>query len=449
MTKERIGASTAVSGRRSGQDGLLWEETAFGLVPRWIREPSLAAVESVCRQQLAIPSEDVCNVSFHSSCLFNKLYNVKCARGSLIMRISLPVYPGYKTRAEVATLRWVRERTKIPVPAVFSFDDSNDNEIGYEWIIMELMQGTSAYKRWRTMSWEQKVVFTDQIAAYQVQLAGLENPTSMFKGIGTLDLRDGGQENVGLEQREVILGPLVSHEFFMGDHVHHDIQRGPFPSSHDWLHTVLKIVLLHQASVLERSNDEDEREDAEEISAVARKLLSLLPKIFPNTPDEPETTGLYHHDLHLKNIMVGEEAEITAVLDWECVSALPFWVLTMVPKFLDETVREEKPQRDLYADATPEGSAAAAVKRNDPDYLDNEGKNELYFIHLMEYEATQLRKVHAARLKELWPQWPLRGSYLKVDFFQAVSQCHSIWVRRVRRWVDRLEKGDIIRLADV
>ncbi|KAI5856690.1 phosphotransferase enzyme family-domain-containing protein [Durotheca rogersii] len=364
---------------RPSQDGLGWKETLFDL-------------------QLAIPPEDPCTVAFHASGLFNQPYTVKCARGSLIMRVSLPVYPRHKTRAEVATLRWVRENTKVPVPKVLGFDNSNDNEIGYEWILTELIQGASAHKRWRTMSMEQKVALTKRIATSQVQLLGPGKPGSVFRSIGTLDLR------------EVVPGLLVFHE-------------GPFRSSHDWLSAELNIILLHQTAVLGKTEGEDDREDAEEVLFVARKLLSLIPKVFLPTSDESERTGLYHHDLHLNNIL-------------ECVSALPPWMSTKVPKFPDGPVREREPQRGSYVDETPEESAAAAGKRNDPGYLGSDGKGELYFVHRMGYEATQLRKVYEARLRELWLEWPLEESYVKIDFFQAISQCDGIWAKRTRRWAD-------------
>lgn len=393
------------------------------------------------------PPEAPCTAAFHASGLFNKLYMVKCARGPLILRVSLPVYPRHKTRAEVATLRWVRENTAVPVPEVLGYDDGNDNEIGYEWILMELMQGTSAHKRWRTMSMEQKVVLTKQIATFQAELSGLGKPGSMFRSIGTLDTRAGRKIDAG-DPKEFVPGLLVSHEFFMGNHHHYDVPRGLFCSSHDWLSAVLSTILLHQTAVLEETEDEGDREDAEEVSSAARKLLSLLPKVFPPASDEPEATGLYHHDLHLNNILVNEQGEITAVLDWECVSALPLWMQTKVPKFLDWPARDDEPRRDAYADETPEEAAAAARRRNDADYLDNEGKNELYFIHMMEYEATQLRKVYEARLKELWLDWPLEESYVKVDFFQAISQCDGIWVTKASRWADYMEKGEVVRFKD-
>lgn len=360
------------------------------------------------------------------------------------MRVSLPVYPQYKTRAEVATLRWIHANTSIPVPYVFSFDDNHQNAIGYEWILMELMQGASAYKRWRTMTMQQKVDLVEQIADYQVQLSALSGrPAPAFRGIGALDLHYPVGTGDG-----VPLGRMVSYEFFMGDHIYYDVQRGPFRSSYDWLSAVLKIVVLHQTEVLRHAEDEDDKEEAEEISPVAEKLLLLLPDVFPPTLDQPERTGLRHHDLHLHNILVNEEGQITAVVDWECVSAMPLWVLTMVPKFLDGPAREEEPQRDLYADETPEQASEALRKREDPDYLDNEGKNELYFIHKMEYETTQLRKVYKAKVKELWPTWPLEESRGKVEFLQAISQCDGVWVKKAGRWAERMERNDFVPFED-
>lgn len=445
-TKDSPSTLTATMPRPS-QDGLEWKETTFDVVPQWTREPSIAAIEDVCRQQLAIPSEDPCTVTYHASGLFNKLYIVNYTRGpDLIIRVSLPVYPHHKTRAEVATLRWVRKNTRVPVPEVFGFDDSNDNEIGYEWILMEFMQGVSAYKRWRTMPMEQKVALTKQVAAFQAELSGVGELGPIFRGIGTLDLQAVRANDTVEDLTKVAPGQLVSSEFFVDDRLHYDIPRGPFHSSHDWLSAQLNIIVLHQTAVLEKTEDEDDKEDAEDAISAARKLLALLPRFFPPGSDEVETTGLYHHDLHLSNILVNEKGEITAVLDWECVSALPLWVSTQVPKFLDEPVREEEPQRDGYADETPE--EAAANKRDDPDCLDNEGKNGLYFIHRMEYEATQLCKVYKARLKELWQEWPLEGSEAKVEFFQAVMYCDGIWMRKAGRWADAVEKGQGVRLED-
>lgn len=452
------------------QDGLRWEHELLDLVPEWTRDPSIAAIEEVCRQELGIPSEEACDVAFHASGLFNKLYTVKGANGpSRIMRVSLPVYPHHKTRAEVATLRWVRDNTSIPVPEVFAFDDSNDNPIGFEWILMELMEGMPAHTRWRGMTMEQKVALTEQMARFQAELSGFGKTESLFRSIGTLDILR--VETDGVEEMKGVAPSLmVSPEFFIGDRLHYDnIPRGPFRSSHDWLSAVLGIILRHQTAILETSEDEDDIEDAEKVSSVAQKLLAHLPSVFPlPSPEEPEpeseTTALYHHDLHLNNILVDEQGKITAVLDWECVSALPLWVTSIFPKFLEGPVREDQPQRDHYMDAAAAAAAAPAPADDDDDSsskphvsttasavgdlcLEDEDreKNELYYIHTMEYEATQLRKIYEAKLKELWPEWPLEENLSKVDLFQAISQCDGMWVKQVERWVDRVGKGEKVR----
>lgn len=430
------------------QDGLEWEESLFSPLPRWTRDPSVEAIERVCRRHLAIPSNDACTVSFYEASLFAKLYLVDCSgSGSgcrYMMRVSLPVYPGYKTRAEVATLRWVRANTTVPAPTVYAFDDCADNDIGFEWVLLEFIPGTPARKRWRQMSMEQKTRFTERVAELQTNI--LRCP---LRGIGSLKLTDDEKS-----QGESFPDVLVYHEFFMGDHVGYDIPRGPFSCSHDWLAAVLGIMIQHQTNVLATSDDEDEREDAEEIMPVAKKLLFLLPKLFSpqSSTEEQETTGLCHSDLHLNNILINDDGEISAVLDWECVSALPLWMASQVPKFLDWPARPEEPQRDAYGNVRPEGSTEGfeyAEKEEDKD-LDHEGKTSLYWEHKMEHDATVLREVWETKMKQLWPDgWPLDNRTCdKYQFYRAIEQCHTFWVQRSNRWADCFAEGRVMTYED-
>lgn len=71
------------------------------------------------------------------------------------------------------------------------------------------------------------------------------------------------------------------------------------------------------------------------------------------------------------------------------------------------------------------------------DDLDNEGKNELYWIHLMDHEVTRLQEVYDAKLRQLWPDRPVEESRVKVDFFEAMSQCSAGFrLKQVGTWVD-------------
>jgi aminoglycoside phosphotransferase (APT) family kinase protein len=72
----------------------------------------------------------------------------------------------------------------------------------------------------------------------------------------------------------------------------------------------------------EEAEDEEDEEDAEFSLALAHKLTNLLPKIFPSLQSAPEQSAIWHEDLSLSNILINEQGEITALLDWECMSAM-------------------------------------------------------------------------------------------------------------------------------
>ncbi|KAK4234580.1 altered inheritance of mitochondria protein 9, mitochondrial [Achaetomium macrosporum] len=424
------------------RDGLEWEDRAWDPEPHWAREPQIDAITNLCRKVLALATEDRCHVAFHAEGALNKLYLIESPQGKSLLRVSLPVDPRHKTRGESTTLRWIREMTTVPVPKVIAFDDSQDNEIGFEWILMELMPGVSAYKRWRKLSMADKTRLVEQVAEFQSQLFRRSLEDANFQSIGTLSSGDDTPQPAPGSPRP---GRLVSRLFFWGDNFSYDVPRGPFRSSHDWLSAQLSIIREKQARILETEEDEDDRAEAKVILRVATKLAALLPKIFPQLQNPPERTVLWHDDLSLSNILIGEEdAKITAIIDWECVSCEPLWVAAEMPKFLDGAGREEEPQRDGYAQASPSEKAE--------DGLDNERKNILYWIHLMEYEQTQLRKVYAAKMKELWPRWEEEATYgsLKSDFYEALLQAEGWGVKRVEKWVDIvMEGGAFPRLSDV
>ncbi|POS73356.1 hypothetical protein DHEL01_v208247 [Diaporthe helianthi] len=428
------------------QEGLKWDRSGLDLVPLWTRQPSTEAIKTVCRQRLHIGNDATCSISFYAEGAFNKLYLVRTDEQSLLIRVSLPVCPHDKTRGEVTTLRWLADNTDIPVPKVVTFDDTSRNEIGFEWIMMELMPGVSAWRRWRSLTMAKKVFLTQRIAEFQAQLFRHNFPRGSFRGIGTLGCVSDGEKSP-------VPGQLISNMFFMGDHVNYDgVHRGPFRSSHDWLKSYLEIAMREFEDVITNGDDEDEIEEAEGALRVAKRLLTLLPKIFAPIEEPPERTALTHHDLGLQNLLLDENGNISAVLDWECVSAMPLWAVTQVPKFLRNRDRADEPKRESYPDEDPPPEGTSGNGQRDPDDLDNEGKNGLYWIHLMEYETTQLRKIYHDKMRSFWPDWDLcrEESRLKLDFYDAVDRCAgAVFLGRVRVWVDKIEAGDFVSLQSV
>jgi hypothetical protein len=238
--------------------------------------------------------------------------------------------------------------------------------------------------------------------------------------------------------------------YFWGSHFDYDIARGPFRSSYDWLSSYLDIIVKDQTAAKEEAEDEEDEEDAAFALALAQRLINLLPKIFPPLQHPPERSVERHEDLPLNNILVYEQGNITAVIDWECVSAMPVWMTTRMPKFLEGSDREEEPKRQEYADESAKGSDVPGDSEDDE--LDNEGKDGLYWIHVMEYEQTQLRRLYHASMSQLRPCWDaeVEDSALKQDFVGAGFRCGQCFsLKRIAQWVDGVERGEFPRLMDV
>lgn len=434
---------------RPSREGLVWQKRGLGDKSRWKTHPKVEAIRAVCLRVLNLASEKDCIVQLFAAGSFNRLYSVEVpGQEKLLMRVSLPVDPHNKILGEVATVRWLRRFTSVPVPEIIAFDASSDNEIGFEWILMSFIAGTSAYSLWRKIPMITKEGLVRQVAKFQAQILEASEAKSPLRGIGTLTYASGEVDGLK-EDANPVPGQIVSRHFFIGKHFDYDVPRGPFPSSREWIDSYLAIIILEQEEGLGMTEDDEEKEDIEYHITIAKKLQGLLPIIFQSAEDLPERTAPWHEDLSLKNMLIDEDGTITAILDWEFVSAMPYWLATESPQFLQGLTREKEPVRDEYGDETREEAEDREFMGDAPD---NEGKNELYWHHLMEYEQTRLRTVYAGRMRELRPNWDaeVTDGVLKSDFLGAVEQCGGGWpLRAIERWINAVEKGEFPRLHDV
>jgi hypothetical protein len=442
------------------QRGLEWVAETFGLEPRWKEGPDIAKVEPVARKNLKLERDACCNVTFHAKGAFNRLYKVETETGCSLMRVTLPVDPSNKTNSEVATINFVRGITDIPVPRIYAFDDSSENEIGFEWIVMEMLPGATLKSRWRKLSMDTKGELVKQIAKYQAQLFRHKFPAigNIFINPGDqLASREGprgtvatGPEQVPLQSPESLpaLGQLVSMSFFWGDRINQDVPRGLFTKSEDWIRARLALVLSDQERIIKTSSDEGEIEDAQAAKEIAQRALDLLPSMFPPGNTSPESSILFHDDLSMQNILIYEDGKITGIVDWECVSTLPLWKASDFPQFLEGRERSEEPQRDQYSPESENEDADGL----DEGALGNEGISGLYWEHLQDYELTILREVFWKEMRELEPRWieEAEKGAGKADFDLVVQYSDDGWrTTQIKSWLDAREKGETWSLKKI
>jgi hypothetical protein len=431
--------------------GLAWEGDFICSNPKWTVEPDIGAIKQTV--QSLRPSSTV-EVTFLVQGGFNKIYNVSIDDEPFIMRVSLPVDPRYKVMSEVVTMDWVRRITSLPIPRVIAHQPSRDNLIGFEWMLMTKMPGKPFGEVYQSLSFDAKARLVRKLAAgsaclFRNQLRGIGNiygessvvenstsseetsstrqlintkisdpakepaldsdsaPTSANSGVGLLSIPDKHSSEWALPH----VGRIVSMQFLWDSHIHQDVHRGPFRSSEDWITSRLlfnendchSALNKHSAGDLDRDG-EAEVEDATRTLQIIDNLKSLLPLVFPMHNHDPEPSMIFHHDVSKHNILVDDNGELTGLLDWECVSAVPLWKACSYPLFLDGQPRRSEPI---------------------PPSQDNGGSNELYLEQLWLYEATLLRDAFIDEMRRLDAGWVevFDKSQVKRDFDCAVDEC--------------------------
>lgn len=417
--------------------GLEWKEAGFGLQPQWTAQPDMTIIQTLAMKHLNLANDPTCKVSFYAEGAFNKLFKIEHTSGTWLMRVALPVEPYFKTESETATIQFVRNCTDMPAPAIIAHDSSLDEEnpLGFEWMIMEFMPGRPLRSAWRKMSLTKKETLVRQLALHQSQLH-----TTTFDQVGNLYTGDTPDTHK--------IGRIVALPFFWGDRTESG-KHGPFRNSQEWLHAQLSLILIDKAKVLAESEDEDDLEDAQDATDLGEELLRFLPEVFHE--EETESTVVFHDDLSMMNILVDSDGHLTAVVDWECVSALPLWKACQYPQLLQGRTRVEKPQRETYAPASDDEDEHEGIP-NTGKSLDDEGVNSLYWDHLLEYEIGHLRPLFVEEMERLLPGWKkhwLDGE-LRRDFELIISNVDRCWaLSRARRWLDAYRNGKPASYADM
>jgi len=322
-------------------------------------DPDISIIESLSRHHLQIPAEHHLNVTFFAEGAFNKLYTIATSDGDsvesqlpYVFRVTLPVEPFYKTASEVATLSYIREYTSVPIPRIVAHSSTTDNELGFEWILMEKIPGVSLKSIWREMDMESKERETRMIAGYVKQL----HEQCSFDMIGNLyfseDLLDRTVHTESTMDDKFVIGPIVTAFMFAGGRkLRLPRNLGPYPDDAEYM-GALTYAEVEDMKYLQSPDtrahddfDEDVAKEAPEILEALRELQEIWRALFPSRPRvPPRQFALTHHDLSPSNILVDPTThKITGIVDWECTGTRPGWE-ERYPVFLEGREIGEEPE---------------------------------------------------------------------------------------------------------
>jgi len=415
------------------QYGLDWENRSFYpafVHPVWSTEPDIQAIKSVVVNVL---KDDDIKIEFLAQGAFNKVYKIHdTSKGSqYIMRVSLPLDPHHKTSSEVTTMQYIKETTNLPVPTVIAYDASPDNIIGFEWILMSLMPGMPLNTRWVQLSLTEKRAILTQIATYSAEMF----EKCRFKSIGSLQRDASGAFETSRMSDMLIWWYKRVHD--------NSVSKGPFTTAQEWMKSTIQLVYNENHRLHDLAQDDDDREVWYFTRDNARRLIDALPELFDDPSVAPvkddaatETTVLIHNDLNPGNILINPETlEITGIIDWENMSAVPIGIACSPPDLITGLQpRDTEPDHEAYW-----------VSDDEDEREKNFGKSVIYTEHLMQWQDTQLKPFFNEEMRRICPEWINeyeKGEGLR-DLYEVVRDCDNQWFARyVGAWLGWIEYGN-------
>ncbi|KAK0220496.1 kinase-like domain-containing protein [Armillaria fumosa] len=231
-------------------------------------------------------------------------------------------------RSEVSTIRFLKARTKIPVPEILFHDLDVDGKVGGEWMIMEYVDGENLSTIWRTLDVKQREQVCLAMADVWVRIISIT-----FDSIGSIYEQDGG---------EFVIGPMARLASNRSTSIASPrLEKcGPFSNVKGWLLATAR----RDLDYVEAPEDVDTSSRGQHfIDGVVTKIRHFS---FP-CPDLPLV--LEHIDFAPRNILVSrtDPTKIVAVIDWEGSRSVPMWAANPNFTFPPESVTEEERKRLL------------------------------------------------------------------------------------------------------
>ncbi|WEW61225.1 hypothetical protein PRK78_006715 [Emydomyces testavorans] len=249
--------------------------------------------------------------------IFNLVKRVDFEDGvSWVVRVRMPSLGGLFGRRqllpseqamsiEVAAMKFFKKKTSIPVPELYHYETDPSNQVGAPYMIMEYIHGTPAHHlrlaKGGTLRFgdvEQDRRLSEQMAKIQVELSSFQ-----FDKIGSLYLDE------------------KTDEFYIGPD--QETGKGPWTSTTEYY-------LDYAAHCMETAAIADSRL-TERDSFVNPALFSYALRFSENPSRRNGPFYLINGDFGPHNILVNENFEILAVIDFDGVMAAPIEVAAQLP----------------------------------------------------------------------------------------------------------------------
>ncbi|KAF2757812.1 hypothetical protein EJ05DRAFT_501333 [Pseudovirgaria hyperparasitica] len=255
-------------------------------------------------------------------------------------------------RSEALTMRLIRRSTSIPVPEIFSFNSSLDNDLGVPFILMSFADGASAYE-----VWFDKSIATNELQARRTQL--LEDLAAAMIQLDRFAFKTGGAPVFGEDGDITEIGPMrcTDHQRMLerldtndDDETPLYYTAGPFISPRAFYRHAI----------------DREEPPSSPVHQGIRKLLELFIDWIPDLQAETPFV-LTHPDFNFQNILVSPQGRLQSLIDWDGVTVVPRSIGNeTLPSFL---TRDWDPAMYAWNEDMERGIEPTGLWEDSPDTL--------------------------------------------------------------------------------
>ncbi|KAH7364833.1 kinase-like domain-containing protein [Rhexocercosporidium sp. MPI-PUGE-AT-0058] len=320
--------------------------------------------------------------------------------------------PHFMTASEAATMDYVRNVLGIPAPQVYGWSSSTDNPVKAEYILMERSGGVELGKIWHDMPWDQRLEVVRTLAGYEKAFASANFPMygSLYyaKDLPNPDLNQFLDSINSTDKEEAfVVGPTTNRSFFDQGRDSVEVNRGPWPSLNEFVHSRAARELACIDKLLSYPGQQgffggpnQYRPTRALKVGVLRDYLKVATQILPNDISLSKPT-LWHSDLHVENIFVdpSKPTRILNIIDWQAVNVSPLFLQARHPSLID------------FEGPIPEGFAPITLP-DDFDAMSEEGQHQSKNLRAAQslyklYEILMLQRcpeiAHALRFRDTLP----------------------------------------------
>ncbi|KAM0714559.1 hypothetical protein Q7P37_009855 [Cladosporium fusiforme] len=286
---------------------------------------------------------------------FNRIFIIEFDNGAkVVAKVPMP-YAGptaLTTMSEVATLKYVRHKTHVPVPQVLAWSSKPESDsVGIEYIIMEHVSGVTLKDMWSQMTELQHIQFIESMGKMAKELCALN-----FGALGSLYLNTADKPSDAFPvDEEYCVGPHCGRHLWG----YHDDQtteaavptgfQGPWQDSSRFF---ADLTHIGELTVAQRELPQRLVEDHSRLLETSMKTLEVITKSM--TLQDARCPLLFHPDLHARNIFVdsNDPTQVLSVIDWQSTAIEPAFVHAVEqPDFAEEPLLDKTLDAEVSRDS--------------------------------------------------------------------------------------------------